>query len=441
MIRLYSLLWYLAAPLIALWLVAVGLRDPAWWRGLRERLGLVDVAVRGRVWVHAASVGEVQAALPLVEALRERYPGMPIVLTAFTPSGQEHARRSLPADVHCALLPFDFPGAASRFVRRVHPRVAVVIETELWPNLYAACEKADIAVLLVSARITERSARRYRRWRGLVADTLRVVREISAQTEADAGRLLMLGADPGRVTVGGNLKFDLRIPPGVVERAGGLRDELGIGGRPVWIAASTHEGEDEQVLDAHRAVLDAHPDGLLVLAPRHPVRSDTVARAALERGFRTARRSSSDPCDAATDVYLLDTLGELTVFYAIADIAFVGGSLVPVGGHNLLEPAAFNLPLVCGPHLHGVREISALFEEEGGLEVVTSSESLARTVNRLFACPVVREQRGEAARRVLERNRGAVARIVRSVEAVLDESCSARCSDDVKQGCGTAPGA
>lgn len=423
MIRLYSLLWYLAVPLIAVWLVAVGLRDPAWWRGLRERLGLVSAAARGGVWVHAASVGEVQAALPLVHALRERYAGMPVILTAFTPSGRDHARRSLPNDVHCGLLPFDFPGAASRFVRRVHPRVAIVIETELWPNLYAACEKADIAVYLVSARVTERSARRYRRWRGLVADTLRIVKEISAQTEADAGRLLMLGADADRVTVGGNLKFDLRISPRVVERASGLRDELGIGRRLVWIAASTHEGEEEQVLDAHRAVRDAHPDSLLVLAPRHPVRSDTVARAALERGFRAVRRSSSDPCDATTDVYLLDTLGELTVFYAIADIAFVGGSLVPVGGHNLLEPAAFGLPLICGPHLHGVREVSALFEEERGLEVVASSELLARTVNRLFACPAVREQRGEAARRVLERNRGAVARVVRSVGAVLDEPC------------------
>lgn len=420
MIRLYSLLWYLAAPLIVLWLMAVGLRDPAWWRGLRERLGLANVAVGRGVWVHAASVGEVQAALPLVDALRGRYPGMPVTLTAFTPSGRDHARRSLPHDVHCGLLPFDFPGAASRFVRRVNPRVAIVIETELWPNLYAACERADIAVLLVSARITERSAWRYGRWRGLVADTLHVVREISAQTDADAQRLLMLGADAERVTVGGNLKFDLHIPAGVVERASGLRDELGIGGRPVWIAASTHEGEDEQVLDAHRAVLEAHPAALLVLAPRHPVRSETVAGAALERGFRTARRSSSDSCDADTDVYLLDTLGELTVFYAIADVAFVGGSLVPVGGHNLLEPAAFGLPLICGPHLHGVREISALLEEEGGLEVVSSPELLARAVDRLFAHPAVRDQRGEAARRVLERNRGAVARIVRSVEAVLE---------------------
>lgn len=412
-------MWYLAIPLIAVWFAFLAFRDPAWRTGLRERLGLIKFVAKRGIWVHAASVGEVQAAQPLLQALRLHYPELPLTLTTFTPSGRDHALRLFPDGVRCALLPFDFPGAAARFIYRLRPRVAVIIETELWPNLYAACERRNIPVLVVSARITERAARRYRRWRGLVTETLRIPAVLSAQTDADAVRMLALGADPTRVTVGGNVKFDFRVPDGVIKRADGLREELGIGSRPVWIAASTHDGEDGQVLAAHRAVVEACPDALLVLAPRHPGRADEVARMTVNGKFRLARRSLAESCADGVQVYLLDTLGELAMFYGIADVAFIGGSLVPVGGHNLLEPAAFGLPLLSGPSVHGVREMHGLLYDAGAIETVADARALGDVVVGLLADAGLRARRGMSARRVLEQNRGAVERIMHLIEGVI----------------------
>ncbi len=418
--RVYSLLWYLAVPFLTVWMLQLALRDPGWRAGWRERLGLVKWMVRRGIWVHAASVGEVQAVLPLVQALRMRYPELPITFTAFTPSGRDHARRHFPEGVNCLLLPFDFPGAARRFVYRVRPRVAIVIETELWPNLYAALDHARIPLLVVSARITQKSERRYRRWQSLVGSTLAVPAVVSAQTDADAARVIALGADPTRVTVGGNVKFDFSIPSGVVQRAEGLRDELGIGSRRVWIAASTHDGEDAPVLAAHRAVTAVHEDAVLVLAPRHPGRADAVAALVERQGMRVVRRSSGAPVTSGDQVFLLDTLGELALFYGIADVAFVGGSLVPVGGHNLLEPAAFGLPLVSGPSVETVREMFGLLHEAGAVAVIDDADSLGTEVKTLLADTGAARRRGTAARRVLEQNRGAVERIMHLVEGVID---------------------
>lgn len=417
---LYSAVWYLATPVLVVWMLVLIARDRAWRGGLRERFGLVRWSIRKGIWIHAASVGEVQAALPLVDALRMQYPELPLTLTAFTPTGRAHALRNLPHDVDCMLLPFDFPGAAARFIRRLRPRVAVIIETELWPNLFGACERARVPVLMVSARLTEQGARSYRRWRRLTRATLRIPAIISAQTDADAGRIQALGADPTRVTVGGNIKFDFRLPAGIADRAAGLRDETGIGDKAVWIAASTHEGEEEAVLAAHDAVLAARRGVVLVLAPRHPDRADAVAEAARAAGRRVARRSAGETCKRGTHVYLLDTLGELATFYGLAEVAFIGGTLVPVGGHNLLEPAAFGLPLLCGPHVEHVSDMFALLHEAGAVERVEDAAQLGATVLAMLDDAGRRGRAGEAARRVLEQNRGAVDRAVHLIDGVLE---------------------
>ncbi len=410
---LYSLAWYVALPGIVIFL----LFRPQWRRGWRDRIGLTQVRARRGIWVHAASVGEVQAAMPLVESLRMRYPDHALTVTAFTPTGREHALRGVPNGVECALLPFDFPGAVTRFLERLRPRIAVIVETELWPNLFAECALTRVPLLMASARITDDAVRSYKRWPKLIARTLAIPDVITVQTDADADRLLSLGADPTRVTVGGNLKFDFELPDGLLARAERLRSQVA-GARPVWIAASTHDGEEAPVLEAHRAVLKAHPEALLVLAPRHPGRADAVAALVERSGFKLVRRSSRNPIDAP-QVYLLDTLGELAAFYGIADAAFVGGTLVPVGGHNLLEPAAFGVPLLCGPHIDSVAAMHALFEDAGAIETVPDATALGASVSGFLSDDALRVRRGAAARVVLEQNRGAVARVMHLVEGIL----------------------
>ncbi len=410
---LYSLAWYVALPGIAIFL----LFRPQWRRGWRDRLGLTAIRARRGIWVHAASVGEIQAALPLIEALRMRYPDHALTVSAFTPTGREHALRSVPNGVECVLLPFDFPGAVTRFLERLRPRIAIIVETELWPNLFAECALTRVPLLMASARITDDAVRAYRRWPKLIARTLAIPDVITVQTDADADRLLSLGADPTRVTVGGNLKFDFELPDGLIARAERLREQVAAG-RQVWIAASTHDGEDAPVLEAHRAVLAANPDTLLVLAPRHPGRADAVAALVERAGFTLARRSSRDATDAP-QVYLLDTLGELAAFYGIADAAFVGGTLVPVGGHNLLEPAAFGVPLLCGPHIDSVVAMHALFDDADAVETVPDAAALGAAVRRLLSDDALRARRGAVARAVLAQNRGAVARVMHLVEGIL----------------------
>lgn len=415
----YSLAWYLASPFVFLWLFVRGLRDPAWRGGLAERLGNRSFSRRGGIWIHAASVGEVQSAIPFVFALRMRHPDLTLTLTTFTPSGREHARSHLPDSVECRLLPFDFPGATRRFLRRLNPRLGVVVETELWPNLFEACNRRGLSLLMVSARLTEQSARAWRRWPRLAAAALSVPEVISTQTAADAARFQALGADPTRVTVGGNFKFDFRLPDLLDERIAVLGEESGLTGHRVWIAASTHAGEEEQLLDAHAVIRKTYPDAVLVLAPRHPGRAPRVAEMAQARQMDCVLRSRKAVVGKDTAVFLVDTLGELSAFYGLAEVAFVGGSLVPVGGHNLLEPAAFGLPVLTGPNIGNVALMFELLAAADAVEVVADSNAVAKVVTGLFADEPARHQRGGAANRVLEENRGAVDRAVRLVSGFV----------------------
>jgi 3-deoxy-D-manno-octulosonic-acid transferase len=410
----YIFIAYLIAPLWIGALAVRGFRDKTHWRGFSERFGLgADVKGGRSIWVHAVSVGEVQAAAPLVEALLQRFPGIPLVLTTVTPTGRARAEAMFKQRVDVRYVPIDWPGSVRRFFQRVQPRVAIILETEIWPNLYHRCGRLGIPLVLASARISPRSVASYRRLVGLFRETLSHGIFIAAQSPQDAERFRSIGASPERTHVVGNIKFDLGYPPDIERRGRELRQMLG-SQRPVWVAGSTHEKEEELLLAAHAQVRERFGNALLVLVPRHPPRFNAVATLLKERGVRHVRRTAALPVTPAAEVYLLDTLGELPPFYAAGDVAFVGGSLGidDVGGHNLLEPAALGLPIIAGPHNFNSADIARLLVECGALTIAHDPRELARTVSSLLADPQKRATLGAAGRKAVDDNRGAVDRLM-----------------------------
>ncbi|THF33883.1 3-deoxy-D-manno-octulosonic acid transferase [Pseudomonas atacamensis] len=412
---LYTALFYLGLPLVAIRLWLRARKAPAYAKRIGERFTLgMPTLQPGGIWVHAVSVGESIAAAPMIRALLERYPALPITVTCMTPTGSERIQALFsnePRIQHC-YLPYDLPCAAARFLDRVQPRLAVIMETELWPNHIHQCAKRGIPVALANGRLSQRSAKGYGRFSKLTAPMLAEMSLLAVQTEAEAQRFRDLGARPESVEVTGSIKFDLTIDPQLLQRATELRSQWQAQDRPVWIAASTHEGEDEVVLDAHRRLLANHPDALLILVPRHPERFNSVFELCQREGFATVRRSTGANVDAQTSVLLGDTMGELLFLYALADSAFVGGSLVPNGGHNLLEPAALAKPVLSGPHLFNFLDIAAQLREAGALAEVDDAEGLAVEVQRLFELPRDAQRMAEAGLAVMRRNQGALQRLL-----------------------------
>jgi 3-deoxy-D-manno-octulosonic-acid transferase len=412
---LYSCLFYLALPLVALRLWLRARKAPAYAKRVSERFsyGLPSMQPGG-IWVHAVSVGESIAAAPMIRGLLARYPQLPITVTCMTPTGSERIQALFanePRIQHC-YLPYDLPCAAKRFLDRVQPKLAVIMETELWPNHIHQCAKRGIPVALANARLSARSAKGYGRFAKLTAPMLAQMSLFAVQTETEAERFRSLGARPETVEVTGSIKFDLTIDPQLLVRAAALRQQWHANDRPVWIAASTHEGEDEVVLAAHRQLLASYPDALLILVPRHPERFNPVFELCQQQGFATVRRSSSEAVTAQTSVLLGDTMGELLFLYALADSAFVGGSLVPNGGHNLLEPAALAKPVISGPHVFNFLEIAAMMREAGALQEVDDAQGLALAVQRLFELPRDAQKMAEAGLKVMKTNQGALQRLL-----------------------------
>ncbi|MGH8304213.1 MAG: lipid IV(A) 3-deoxy-D-manno-octulosonic acid transferase, partial [Steroidobacteraceae bacterium] len=395
---IYLLAVYLAAPIVSAVFLWRGIRDRSYWRSFGERFGFGPALTPHGVWLHAVSVGEVQACAPLVSALYQRHPALALTVTTLTPTGAARAQALFGNMAQVRYVPFDLPGAVRRFFRRVQPRLAVIFETELWPNLYRECARRRVPLVLASARISARSIGRYRRLGALFAQALSQVAVVAAQGEADADRFRSLGADPDSTHVTGNLKFDFELPPDSAERGRRVRAQYA-SGRHMWVAGSTHGGgEEAAVLAAQRRVQAMHPAALLVLAPRHPARFAEVAQALTHSGVSFARRSQPEAAGAANsaEVLLLDSLGELLDFYAAADVAFVGGSLVPVGGHNLLEPAALGVPILTGPHNFNSEEVARLLTARGAATVVHDSQQLAERVSALLADAAARERIGAA---------------------------------------------
>jgi 3-deoxy-D-manno-octulosonic-acid transferase len=406
--KLYTLLLYLLTPFVIARLAWRGIRAPDYWRRWPERFGSIEPALGERViWIHAVSVGEVLATEPVVQALVEQYPEHSILLTTVTPTGSARVTALFGNVVAHVYAPYDLPAAVSKFLDRVRPQLAIVMETELWPNLFHACQQRSVPLLLVNARLSEKSVAGYQRVRSLASQTLSAVTEIAAQSELDAGRFRSLGVDERRIKVTGNMKFEQRIPPSLLERAEVLRRDWGVG-RAVWVAGSTHEGEDEQLLDVFRQLRQQFMDCLLVLVPRHPERFETVTELCRHRGYNTVLRSEGVSCTPDTEVFIGDSMGELPLFYAASDVAFVGGSLVRHGGHNLLEPAALGVPVVTGPHVFNFVEICELLLQAGACEKVDDTTGLLRTVSLWLEDANERHRVGQRGRQVVEKNRGAL---------------------------------
>jgi len=418
----YLLAVYLAAPVISAVFLWRGLRDRGYWRNFGERFGFGAPAAPHGVWIHAVSVGEVQACAPLVGVLRQRYPDLPLTVTAVTPTGAARARALFGGAAQVRYVPFDLPGAVRRFFARVQPRLAVIVETELWPNLYRECGRRRVPLVLASARLSARSVGRYRRLGALFRDTLSQAAVVAAQGTGDAERFQALGADPASTHVTGNLKFDFQLPPRTVERGARLREQYAHA-RALWVAGSTHGGGEEQaLLEAQRRVRALHPEALLVLAPRHPQRFAEVAALLHQAGASFVRRSQGAAAAAQTcEVLLLDSLGELLDFYAAADVAFVGGSLVPIGGHNLLEPAALGVPILTGPYNSNSEEIARLLIAGGAAEVVRDAATLGARVSALLANPEARVRIGAQGRASVDSNRGALGKLLGLIEPLLNE--------------------
>lgn len=393
-------------------------------RDLPERFGRYPAAVRreggqpGPGWLHAVSVGEVMAATPLVAELQRRRPAVPLIVSTVTETGRQVARARFPGARGIVFFPVDLPGPVARALDHIRPRAVLLTETEVWPNFLAACAERGVPVILINGRISSRSFRRYRRVKRWTGRVLSGVRLFCMQTERDAERIRTLGAPPERVRVTGNLKFDLPIP----ETAGGdagefLKRTLAGDQPPLWVAGSTHPGEEALVLDAFGRVRRRFPETRLVLVPRHPERAGEIEALLRGRGYTWVRRSVGG--NGRAPVILWDTMGELPALYAVARLVFVGGSLVPVGGHNILEPAACSRPIVFGPHMDNFAEIAELFLVEGGARRVADADELAGEVIRLLADAGAAGVLGARARAILEAGQGAAVRTADLVEAYL----------------------
>lgn len=384
----------------------------------RQRAGHVSPSQLPVIWAHCASVGEVLAAEPLLKQLQQQHPDKQLVVTTMTATGAAQVRQRLP-DARHYLLPLDLPWNTDRFIGTLKPLVGIIFETELWPNLLHSCHKAGVPVVIANGRLSEKAFHRYRAIRPLVKAALQDIQQIAAKAQADAARFIQLGFPAERMQVTGSIKYDLQLPEGLSQWAADLRTQWGQ--RPVWIVASTHEGEDEPLLQAHRNLLQQQPDALLVLVPRHPQRFEAVAGLIADAGFSFSRRSLQQPVTAQTQVYLGDTLGELLLLYAASDLAFVAGSLAPIGGHNLLEPAAVGVPVITGPHLQNFTEIADLLREAAALQEVATAEALPALLLALWQDAPLRQQLAAAGQAVVTANRGALQKQRQLIETLIQQ--------------------
>jgi 3-deoxy-D-manno-octulosonic-acid transferase len=409
-------------PVLLLHLFWRSLSNPPYRQRIAERFGFFRQKLKTpTIWVHAVSVGEVQAAAALIKALQNRYPDRSLIVTTMTPTGSQRVRDLFGDSVINSYVPYDLDGAVCRFFDWAKPELAIIIETELWPNLFRECGIRKIPLVLASARVSPGSMNRYRRLVGLFRETLSHGIIIAAQTETDASRFTSLGANPARISVTGNIKFDFDLDPDIPGKGRSFRDEHARG-RPVWIAASTHSDEEQVLLEVHQEILKGIPDALLMIVPRHPERFQGIAALIERAGMSCVTRSSGQRCVAGTKVFLGDSMGELMLFYAAADIAFVGGSLVPVGGHNLLEPTALGLPVLTGPYTFNAPDIAELLIAGGSTQVARDAGEIIDRVMSLFGDPSERQRLGGEGRQVIEKNRGSLGRLLRLVDPIIRQA-------------------
>lgn len=421
--HLYSAALYLLLPFLLLRMLWRSHRAPAYRRRIAERFGWFVLPGQHRgptIWLHAVSLGETLAAVPLLESLLQAYPDHRLVVTTTTPTGSAQVQARFGERVQHVYAPWDLPGSVRRFLHRVQPRLLVIMETELWPNTLHLCRARGCGILLANGRLSARSAGGYSRFPGLTGQMLGQLDCVACQTREDGERFLSLGLPDSALHITGNIKFDLELSPELMQRAQQLRQDYCAESRPIWVAASTHAGEESLVLAAFSEIREAVGDCLLVLVPRHPERFDTVYHLCTTAGWQTLRRSSGTAPGAAVDIVLFDSMGELLPLLAVARMVFMGGSLVPHGGHNVLEAAAWGVPVISGPHMFNFEEARRLLVDAGAMEVLRQPHSLGRQSARLLQDPERCRRMGAAGRQVVADNRGARERLLQLVAAALN---------------------
>lgn len=415
----YSLLIVLCTPIVLLYFAIRGLRDRAYLSRWHERFGFISVSdQRGGIWIHAASVGEFNAASPLIRALLKSYPDIPLTVTTLTPTGSERVKRELGDKVAHSYVPIDLPGAVSRFLKRLQPRLIIVMETEIWPNLYLQSHHLNIPLLMANARLSKRSVNGFRRMPLFIREVLQTVAWVGAQSADDADRLASCGANPERIDMTGNLKFDLSVPASLEERASALRLHWGRE-RPVLVAGSTHEADENVVIPAFVELLETVPDALLVLVPRYPERFTRTTQLARAAGLQTELRSKGESCSRQAQCFVIDTIGELMSYYACADVAYVGGSMGEQGGHNALEPAALGKPVLMGPNMENAQEIASQLLHCNAAKRVTNQQEFRQSAEKILTDGVLRDRMGQAGRKLLEKNRGALDLTLEAIQKLL----------------------
>ncbi len=412
MIFLYTVLFYIFLPIIFARLYWRGRKNKMYREHWGERLGKTPFTLKSSLWLHAVSLGEAVAGTPLIEALLKAYPDEPIVVTTTTPTGSAHIQKLAQKHegrLYHAYFPYDLPHALNRFFNRVHPRILIVMETELWPNVFAAANHRAVPIIVVNARISDKALPRYEKIKPWMPGILNRITHVAAQSERDQQRFIDLGLSPEKSSNAGNIKYDFVLPEDIADKAKTITATWP--SRFVLIAASTHEGEEALFLDAYLTLKKRFPALLLILVPRHPERFARVESLIRDKKLAVLKRSESCPITDQTDVFLGDTMGELFVYYALSDLAFVGGSLIPIGGHNILEPAALKLPILMGPYMNNAKAVADdfLFRDAA---VSVSPTQLAEDIAPLIENTSRREILGANAFNVLLANRGTLTRLL-----------------------------
>ena len=407
----YSCLFYLLIPFILLRLLWRGIKAPAYRCRWRERFALYNIKFpQGVIWFHAVSVGEAEALFPLVRQIQKQHPDAKLLITTTTPTGSARVKAVMQETVAHVYLPYDVPDAVNRFMRCFKPKLAVIMETEIWPNLFVYCGKNDIPLYIINARLSEKSSRGYQKIPSLVHPALAAINLIATQTQDDAERFIAIGADSEKVLTLGNIKFDVEIPQTTIAQGLQIKADL-FRGRFVWLIASTHKDEEAIFLEIYKEIKQKIPELLLVIVPRHPERFADVKKQCEQLQLAVVMRTAGDRVFTETDVYLVDTMGELKMLYAASDVAFVGGSMVPRGGHNILEAAAVGVPVMFGPYMVNFKEIArGVLSHKAAIQCQNKDE-LINSIVALYEQPVYRNALAEKGMEFVRQNQGAIARI------------------------------
>ncbi len=434
---LYTLLYYCLTPLLFLRLLIKHQKSSAYKEQrqslrLAERFALFAASEFKDdsllpVWLHTVSVGEFLATLPLLRQLMQDYPEHPLIITCTTTTGSAQISKTFAEEIKAGsifhvYLPYDLPGSMQRFFKKMKPCLGIVMETEIWPNMLYIAQQCNVPMLLLNARMSERSAKGYARFPSLTKTALNQFSSIAVQNEVDASRLINLGADKKLLHITGSIKFDIKINPQDIKDGALLREQLNWQEKTVLIAASTHKNEDEILLDVFKNLKRRHSDLVMLLVPRHPERFQSVYQLLTQSVFKVLKRSQMNAhTESPIDILLGDSMGEMMRYFACSDVVFMGGTMVPTGGHNILEPAALGLPIVCGPHMFNFAVINELFLQHQAIQQVTDVVSLENALDTILADKQTGKMMGEVAQKLMSQNSGAVNNMMTLIKVCLKQ--------------------